>query len=151
MSFITDSQLLTRLAGVLKVDPEELPVQSAYWLPIVSDSRKSAWNDILGQLVGVRGYSQSQVASWDRGSEIEIDLGLFWCLVKGAGLHEFNDTFIKHLDRREELKTMPITIGGVVVAPGGAQPNISYGSLTDTQSTFYRQKSTSGEISTHDW
>lgn len=150
MSFITDSQLLNRLAGVLKMKAEQIPVSAPYWPTIVTDSRQSAWNDILGQLVGVRGYSQAQVTSWDRGAEIQTDLGLFWCLVKGAGLHEFNDTFIKHLDRREELKAMPITIGGVVTSPGGAQPNISRGALTDTDSTFYYSKS-NGRITTHDW
>lgn len=150
--FITDSQLLERLAGVLKIDPEDVAVSVPYWLKIVADSNQASWNDIRAQLVGVRGFSDGQVSSWDRGAEVQTDLGLFWCLVKGAGLHEFNDTFIRHLDRRGELKKMPITIGGEVVKPGGTQPNISAGRLNDAGSTFYYQKNAdTGRIDTHKW
>ncbi len=135
MAFITDNDLKTKLAANLKVaDASQLP---AGWTQIITDSNAAAYANIVGVL-SARGYTGAQIASWDRGAEFNSDLGLFWCLVKGAGLHGNDATFIDKLDRRKELEDVAIMNGGVLVTPdtGGA---VGYGQFDTTDDAFTRK------------
>ena len=115
MAFKTDQDIRNRLAGLLKQEQDQVP---GYWDPIVSDSNAAGYNEIVTKLVA-RGYSKAQVDAWDRGAEFEIDIALFWCLVKGAGLHGYDDKFINKLDRRAELDEVDVLIDGKLVDPAG--------------------------------
>ncbi len=136
--FITDAQLKTKLASNLKVaDETTLP---AGWDGIITDSNSSAYQDIVSHLLN-RGFTSVQINQWDRGAEFESDIGLFWCLVKGAGLHGNDPTFINKLDRRAELDTVSVTIGGEIVLPGGSSGEVGYGRLDTTDDLFTRDSS----------
>lgn len=147
MAFTSTTTLKARLAGMLKIsDPDDL---AAYWTDIVSDSLTAAYNEIRSALAR-RGYNTTQIAAWDRGSEFETDLGLFWCLTKGAGLGAPDGRWIEKLDRREELKTVDVTIDGEMVTPAG-RPQINFGPLVDDTQTFKRQVTVNGELDEVKW
>lgn len=150
MSFITDAQLKARVEGLLKVESGTLYTSAPYWQAIVEDSRVAAYNEIVSAMA-TRGYTIGQIDSWDRGAEFEKDLGLFWSLVKGAGLHGYDDKFIARLDRREELKTVPITIGYEVADPAGASGEVSHGEQDRTYQQFKYQVDENGNVTRPAW
>ena len=90
---------------------------AAYWDNIITDANNSAWEDIREKL-GRRGFTETQIDTWDRSEEFNKDIGLYWCLVKGGVGHNYDDRFIRQLDRRAELETIQVTIAGAVVQPG---------------------------------
>lgn len=117
--FLTDAALTTALESAMSVAPGTLGSgDSAHWLTIVEQANGSAYQDILGALLQ-RGLSLTQIDTWHRGIEFQRDLGLFWALVRGAGLHGFDDTYIKPLDRRKELETVALidAVGAPLVPP----------------------------------
>lgn len=88
------------------------------WDLIVSDSNDAAINAIKGTLLG-RGYTDSQIRSWDRVAEFNADIALFWCLVNGGVTENYDDRMINKLDRRSELVNVDVMIDGKLVQPGG--------------------------------
>jgi|SRR5579859_439800 len=138
MPFIADSDLQTSLANALKISTSSLP---ATWNGIITESNNSAYADILGALAG-RGFTPAQVAGWDRGVEFNKDIGLFWCLVKGAGLHGNDATFIDKLDRRKELLTIYILISGAIAVPGSTTPAVVGSGTFDTSTDNYTRLTT---------
>jgi hypothetical protein len=133
--FVKDGHIKTRLAALLKKGSDTGPSGlQPYWDVIVTDSHQSAWNEIVRRLA-MRGHSLGQINTWDAGSEFEIDISLFWCLTKGAGLHGYDDKFITKLDRRDELDDVIITSGGSIVVPDGdTGDQVGFGYLRDDQS-----------------
>lgn len=123
--FITDLELKTSLAATLKVLVSDLP---AYWDVLIPECNESAYYCIRGILLQ-RGFLVSQIDNWDRGREYQIDLGLYWLLVKGAGLHEYDDKFILLLDRRKELETVVVESFGNNQIPAGDPPGAVFNRL----------------------
>lgn len=117
--YITDDDLKDAVAAALGVSPSSaLP---AIWDDLIPNANTSATNDIATALMG-KGYTSSQVASWDEVESYARDLGTFWALTRGAGLGNYSAPLLKSLDRREELKLLAfIIIDGEAVAP--AVPN----------------------------
>lgn len=112
----TDDGIALRLAAVLQLNSRaEL---SPFWESIFPDAHDAAYNEVVAALVG-RGYTISQVNQWDRRTEYEIDLSLWWSLVKGEYDAENNPQLLEKLDRRPELLTTVVTIGGVIAVPTG--------------------------------
>lgn len=148
MAFITDSQLKVELAGNLKVDPAAIP--PGVWDEVIESSNVAAYQEIIGALLA-RGYTMAQISAWDRRVEFNADLGLFWCLVKGAGLHGNDPTFIDKLDRRKELLTCPVICGGSLVAPGTAGGVVGYGTLDTEDDTYARPTFSGGKRVTDGW
>jgi hypothetical protein len=147
MSFVTDSQLKTRIAAQLKQDSSSLPT---YWDTIITDARNSAYREIQAALLQ-RGYTAAQIAAWDRGAEFEIDIGLFWALVKGAGMKGEDIKFIQLLDRRKELAVVDVTNSDVLQTPEPAATPIGYGALDDSQSTFVYSVDRAGDVTKTSW
>lgn len=116
MSFVTNATVLSVLEGMLKVTSGSTATIAPYWSSLVTVANTQAYGEILSAFA-LRGYTPTQVDEWDRGAEIQTDQALFFALEKGAGLHTFNDVLVKELDRREALKTLPLTDGGVVLNP----------------------------------
>ncbi len=115
-SFLTDAELKTTLAATLKVAEGELP---AYWTTLITECNQAAYKDVRGGLIQ-RGFTSTQADSWDRGKEYQRDIALYWLLVRGAGLHEYDQKFILLLDRRKDLQTTLVEIaGGTNQAPTG--------------------------------
>jgi hypothetical protein len=88
------------------------------------------------------------VDAWDRGSEFETDIGLYWCLVKGAGLHGYDSTYIKLLDRRKELETVLLLDGSSLLETSTETGTPGYGNLDDTNDQFRRDIYSNGELDT---
>jgi hypothetical protein len=131
--FLPNAQLKTRLAAMLKYDEASLP---DYWDVIIADANESAYGSIISHFLN-RGFTQSQIDAWDQGEEYQRDIGLFWCLVKGGGLHNYDPTFVKLLDRRNELKEIQLETLGTPQEQEGVPDVISAGPL-DTECDKYR-------------
>jgi hypothetical protein len=115
-SFLTDAELKASLAATLKVDSSSL---AAYWDTLITECNQAAYLDVRGGIIQ-RGFTSTQADSWDRGKEFQRDIGLYWLLVKGAGLHEYDQKFVQLLDRRNELKSVLIEVaGGANQTPAG--------------------------------
>jgi len=124
MSFLSDATLKTELAAVLKQAEGSLP---ALWTPIIARANAAAYGEIVRRFAA-RGFSLGQIAQCDHGAEYQLHLGLWWALVHGAGLSDASDRWIVRFDRRAELDTAPLLIGGVPAVPTGV-PEIAHGSL----------------------
>lgn len=130
--FLTDSDFRQSVADTLKMNVSAL---SAYWDRLAVEAHTTAYKDIRGALLA-RGFSAAQIDAWDRGQEFERDLGLYWALVRGAGLHQYQREFVDALDRREELKAVHVeTIAGAPQDPSGSPAKISSGRFDTTDPT----------------
>lgn len=132
MAKADDEQLRGRFADLLSKDPASLP---AKFESVVADSFRAAANDVTGLLLA-RGFSAGQVAAWDRSAEYVLDIGLFWCLTKAGLLGNYSDLFVAKLDRRKELLTTPVMVGGVLVSPGSSADGFGVGGGRLGESTY---------------
>jgi hypothetical protein len=139
VAFITDDVLKDKLASELKVLGSGLT--DAAWDNIIHDSNSSAKNEILTKLYA-RGYSLTQIQTWDRVEEFQTDIGLYWCLVKGANLSLATITLeiIKLHDRRGELDEIGILEGGVIVPPDDTTVGgeVSAGEFDTSTDRYYK-------------
>jgi hypothetical protein len=127
--FLVDKDFRQALADTLKVDVADL---GSYWDRQCQQAHNSAYLDIRGALLA-RGFLSAQIDTWDRGAEFERDIGLYWALVRGAGVHQFDPTFVDRLDRRAELMTVMVEmVGGDPEPPAGDPGRISFGMLNTT-------------------
>jgi hypothetical protein len=127
MAQITDTVLKTALASMLKVG---IDAMHAYWDGIIRDSNNAAWGEIQRRLTA-RGFTANQIASWEDSAEFNRDIGLFWCLVKGAGLHGYDDKFIKLLDRRAELLEVQLAS-----LPADDADTVGFGKMSNADDVF---------------
>lgn len=128
-SFLTDAELKTSLAATIKVASGDLP---AYWDTLITECNSAAYLDVRGGLIQ-RGFTAVQADAWDRGKEFQKDIGLYWLLVKGAGLHEYDQKFVMLLDRRKELQTVLVEIaGGATQTPTGDPSTAIFNRLDTT-------------------
>jgi|GEM_PF-6846927 len=133
MAWPTDAEVQAAVVGILTKgvagDPGlTLPTGLA---GIVADANRAGQAD-LTRILALKGYSAQQIAAWDDRYAYGIDQATYWALVRAGGMAQFEDTFLKLLDRREELQTAAaILIGGTPVAPptGGEVGGISAGTL----------------------
>jgi hypothetical protein len=102
--FLTDTQTYSALADTLKAAGLQIP---DWWRSINQSSHAWAYNEIVSRLLA-RGFTQAQIAAWDRGAEFEQDLTIYRAMARGA-MTEENVTaeFIGMFDRREELTGNP--------------------------------------------
>ena len=114
MTWITDDELKSKLLTCLQKAGLE---EENSWDEIITDANQSAADYISGALAS-RGYTAAQVRGWDAARTYNIDIGLFWCLIKGGVTKAYDETFIKELDRRLELATADVVIDGELVVPG---------------------------------
>lgn len=124
-TFITDADLKQYLADTLKVDMGTMPTA---WGRIVTAANSAAFLDIRGGLIR-RGYRAADILNWDRGAEFNRDIGLYWCLVRGAGLHGYDDRFIKCFDRRKELTEVLVELGGDPQPPTFDPSGVEHGDV----------------------
>ena len=129
-TFITDAFLLGRVEALLKTIQGSSQFNTPGWLLIVADANVAAVNEIYGQLTA-RGFLATQIAGWDRAAEYNLDIGLYWSLVKGAGLSSADDKWVKGLDRRKELETVQVVSAGVWQTPLGPPLAVGVGAMQD--------------------
>ena len=148
-TFTVDATIKTDLQSALHL--ANLSDVPAVWDNIITKSRLRAYGDIVSALLG-RGFTMTVVSAWDRGSEFERDLALWWTLNEGATLGAYDDKMLSKLDRREELKTVIVTTGASSGTPA-LEPSgqIGQGYLDDSRSTFKRQVDDQGEVDETAW
>lgn len=111
--FLTDRDLADQVKDTLALDV--LDVESP-WYKIAIRANAAAYSDIRS-ILARRGYTIAQIDGWDDGKAYQADQGLFWALVRGGCAKDFDDKFIKMLDRRKDLETVAVVVGGVLVGP----------------------------------
>ena len=140
--FLTDAELTTALVNVLRQTEGTLPPA---WGEIIAASNQSAYLDIRGALLS-RGFEASQIDQWARGREFNLDIGLYWCLVKGAGLHGYDDRWAERLDRRKELYAVLVELStGTPQAPTGDPGGVSSGCIPVSAAERHRLRDFAGE------
>lgn len=136
MPFLTDDDLKGSVKAFLKVKASEaLPT---YWDEIITRSNDSAYQDIVGVLLG-RGYTMSQISTWDRREEFNRDIGMFWALTRGMGAHDYSDIHIMKLDRRKELQTVALQTSNEQKDPERIEGIIVSGTLDDEDDLYTRE------------
>lgn len=118
--FIQDADLQVALEDMLRVPRGAFSAgDSAYVGDILHDANVAAYQEIQGRLLK-RGLTQAQLDAWDRGAEFQTAIGLFWALVRAAGLSEgVRPEVLRALDRRKELSDPDLELfsGGVPLVP----------------------------------
>lgn len=108
---VTD--VLQRIADAIKKDPSTL---QAWWVNHANSALVYAQNEVKGKLIA-RGFTSSQIASWDRYDEFVSDIALFRALVLGGMLEGFDRTWVDCIDRRKELKAVQVFVNGAYINP----------------------------------
>lgn len=136
MPQISDATLKAALAATLKVD---VAAVKPHWDAIITEANQSAYREVVSRLAR-RGFSQAQIDAWARLEEFNTAIGRFWCLVLGAGLHGYDSTFVKMMDRREELDE--VTVADVTPPSDedavGFGPNVAASSFIDPTTGLHR-------------
>lgn len=140
--FIQDADLQVALEDMLKVPRGTFSSgDSAYVGDIIHDANVAAYQEIQSRLLK-RGITQAQLDTWDRGSEFQTSIGLFWTLIRAADLSKaIEPTVLKALDRRKELSDPDLDLysGGVPIAPPTTVPSeglVTYGNLSTASDMF---------------
>jgi hypothetical protein len=140
--FLTDAALQQALVDNLGIDISTAPTR---WARIVSNANTEAYKDIKGALEQ-RGFALSQINGWDRGAAFNLSIGTYWCLVNGAGLHSYDDKFLKMLDRRPELMYVLVANStGTPVPPTGTPPAVGAGVIPVSCVEAWRLRQFAGE------
>lgn len=125
-TYITDTALEQALAAHLKIaSVDDLPESSVV---LLAECNLAGYGEIQSRLIN-RGFTQAQIDGWDRRVEFNRDISLFWLLVHAANLTA-DDLWVNKLDRRAELDTVALTVGGIVVAPGETSGGFSAGRIS---------------------
>jgi hypothetical protein len=98
-AYLDPDDLAQRVASLLKLDRHDLPPN---WELIVADSNAVAAAQVYGAL-RQRGLSDADARAWARGPEFTLDIGQYWALSKGAGLHNYDNRYVDRLNRLPEL------------------------------------------------
>lgn len=124
-------------AGVSNLPPQ--------WSSIAQQNQARAYNMIVSVLSG-RGFTAAQIAAWDRGTEFELDMAIFFSLQRGGSLAtSLDDKFLKTFDRRDELKEVIYTTGGSVADPQGTAGLPNVGDMDTSEDIFVLPPSDSGQ------
>ncbi len=113
--FLADADISQALADMYRTTTGALPSQLTN---VVAQAHTAAYQDILSGLLA-RGFSLAQISLWDRGAEFERMLSLYWVLVN-SGENVNYGPLVKNYDRRQDLKTVLLSIAGVYQAPAAA-------------------------------
>jgi hypothetical protein len=130
--FLASGQLQSDLAGTLKTTMDRL---GNYWGEFILQAQTWAYQEIVSRLLA-RGFTPTQINSWDRGAEYERALTLWWALQRGAGLEGYDDKFLKMFDRRAELNTVFVSVGGGWQPPADTPGTVGTGALSTGRDMF---------------
>ncbi len=140
--YYTDSQILQALANRLNVTSAgQLP---ARWNEIVSSTHSTAYREILGKLLA-RGFSQAQVDAWDDLATYERELSMFLALSEAGTEASYEADTLRTLDRRRDLLTVELFIGGVWQQPAASPNSLPGQAMTGQQDTHSRFAHSWGE------
>jgi hypothetical protein len=152
LAWLTGGDLMDRVKAVLAIEQMDSPTN---WTTVCADAAARAAADIRGVLSN-RGFSGAQIAAWDSLVAFNASQGLFWALTLGGATKDFDDTFIKQLDVREQLATVNITVGEEDIDP--ANPPVAGGELSTDADAFKtsdadlaRWRDAAGNVSPGNW
>lgn len=129
----SDSQLLSDLADTLQKDPGTL---QSYWTRILSQCHALSYQWLVATMTS-KGFTLSQVLSWDMGPFYERDLTLWMALRRGAALQTVDDKLLGTLDVRKEIQELNVlTIAGVAQDPAGTYAQPTTGSFDISNDIF---------------
>ncbi len=112
--FLSDAQIKTSLAAHLKQDADDLDMN--VWGPILGRAHQAAYQEILGKLLA-RSFTIDQINSFDSGAFYEESITLFFLAARGSFGESYDLTAAKLLDKRADLVTCQVFIGGKWVKP----------------------------------
>jgi hypothetical protein len=98
--FITDTVLATAIANTLTKNVSADLVSA--WGLIATQANAMAYADIYSILQS-RGYTPTQIASWDHGVAFQTNQGLYWAFTYGASNHGEDDKWVEKWDMRKKL------------------------------------------------
>lgn len=126
---LTDAQLMGDMSDELKKSLSGMP---NYLTNIVAQAHGRAVSQIVAALAA-RGYTYAQIQSADQTPDLERSQTLYWALRRAGVPEGWNDTNLKALDVREDLKEIALTQGGAFVIPGGTVgvPNVGLSAAPD--------------------
>lgn len=117
--FLTDGQITQSVADLLKQQVSSLPSNYAN---LITEAHAAAYNEMVGRLLR-RGYNTTQINAWDQGTFYERMISLYFILVNVAGTFGYDDRWVKQYDRRADLDTVLVSVGGVFIVPGDTTGN----------------------------
>lgn len=112
---MTETDLLDQVASILQ-RPDRGSLEP-FWAVRAAPAIAAATAEITGALLA-RGYTTSQIDAWDRRDEYQRSISLFFSLLDGIALAGRSSDEVKLYDRRKELLTCAVTVGGQLVTPG---------------------------------
>lgn len=112
--WISDDDLADELASLLQRPGRD--GLEPFWWPRIARANQAAAAEIAGTLAA-RGFGGAQVLAFDRGPELNRHLGLYFLLLDGLALSAVPPETVRLYDRRKDLQTLPVTVGGAVVSP----------------------------------
>jgi hypothetical protein len=104
-----------------------------FWDPLVARATTTARGDIRRVLLE-RGYSEAQIESCDDLPDLHGSQATFWALKYFLATQPYDVNTrpaLDDLDRRAELAEMPLTAGGLLLAPADAatQSPVGHGAM----------------------
>lgn len=130
--FTTEAVILQDVADALRKEVAELP---AWWQGLVRRCQASAYQEIVGVLIA-RGYAKSQIDQWDRGDEFERSQALYYLFSTPQGGGMFDKEAIDRWDKRKDLRTVLLSIGGKWQRPGESPGTIGCGRQSSENDIF---------------
>jgi hypothetical protein len=135
VAYITDDELKTALQAHLKL--QNLPDVPDSALLMLTACNDEGYKRVRMRL-SARGFSPDQIDSWDLAPEYNRHIGIYWLLVYAANMSA-EDLWPEKHNLEEELDTITVTNGGVIVIPANALTAFGYGMLAQDNATYNRQ------------
>lgn len=143
--FISNQTLQSYVAAVLHRAGAAVTTdvtQSTFWPSIVAQANQSAWGEILDRLIR-RGFTVTQINAWDRGAEVQTQIGCYNALRDGGCLENFSETFLRNMMRYFDptiegniLDNTLVTNSQQWQTPGDTPGNIGTGPLDTTEDMY---------------
>lgn len=134
MAAVTYSETLAKVCSILKIEVADAP---AYYEQVIVDAITASWNQIKTKLIG-RGYSISQVQSWDRAREFNLDGATYWAFTIGGIPRPHDREALNKLEEKlAELDTVDILVGDELIEPDSTTigSTVRFGPITAPANT----------------
>lgn len=143
--FVTDQQVLNYLAAELHRSGAAVAsdvTQSTFWPPIATQANLSAYNEIFDRLIR-RGWTPGQIALWDRGVEVQLEIAAYKAIERGGLLDQVQTALLDRLKgyfdpevKTNLLDNTLLTINGQWQTPGDTPGTVGTGPLDTSQDMF---------------
>ena len=134
MSYVTDAEVKTYFTAHLGLEAEV--DAAAKYDVLIPRANTAAYNLIRGKLLQ-RGFTTTQIGSWDQGEEFNLDLACCFLMRTAAQTTE-SDLWQQKFCRKDELEDIPVMIDGEIIDPTTSTGSIGYGDMSRTDDEFSR-------------